>query len=165
MLRNLLPSVRRISEVPVRRAEDPFFAIQREMSDMLDDFWGTFDLRPFSDGGSLRAFSPIVDVREGDKDIRIKAELPGMDEKDIEVTLADDSITIKGEKREEKEERENECVYREAHYGAFHRMIPLPEGLDGDKAEASFKNGVLDVTVPRLDGAKRKTKKIEIKAH
>ncbi len=92
----------------------------------------------------------------------MKAELPGMEEKDIEVNLADNGLTIKGEKKAEKEEQGKDNWYRETSYGAFHRFIPLPEGLDKEKVDAHFKNGVLTVTLRRLEEAKGK--KIAIKA-
>jgi len=162
MIRNLLPTVWRRSETPLRRAEEsPFLALHREMNRMFDDFSRGFDLSPF-DGGWSWGFSPPVDVREDEKEVTVKAELPGMEEKDIEVNLADNGLTIKGEKKAEKEEQGKDNWYRETSYGAFHRFIPLPEGLDQEKVDARFKNGVLTVTLHRLEEAKGK--KIAIKA-
>ncbi len=162
MIRNLLPTVWRRSETPLRRAEEsPFLALHREMNRMFDDFSRGFDLSPF-DGGWSWGFSPPVDVREDEKEVTVKAELPGMEEKDIEVNLADNGLTIKGEKKAEKEEQGKDNWYRETSYGAFHRFIPLPEGLDKEKVDARFKNGVLTVTLRRLEEAKGK--KIAIKA-
>jgi HSP20 family protein len=131
------------------------------MNRMFDDFSRGFDLSPF-DGGWSWGFSPPVDVREDEKEVTVKAELPGMEEKDIEVNLADNGLTIKGEKKAEKEEKGKDNWYRETSYGAFHRFIPLPEGLDKEKVDARFKNGVLTVTLRRLEEAKGK--KIAIKA-
>jgi len=162
MIRNLLPTVWRRSETPLRRAEEsPFLALHREMNRMFDDFSRGFDLSPF-DGGWSWGFSPPVDVREDEKEVTVKAELPGMEEKDIEVNLADNGLTIKGEKKAEKEEKGKDNWYRETSYGAFHRFIPLPEGLDKEKVDARFKNGVLTVTLRLLEEAKGK--KIAIKA-
>ena len=162
MIKNLLPTVWRRSETPLRRAEEsPFLALHREMNRMFDDFSRGFDLSPF-DGGWSWGFSPPVDVREDEKEVTVKAELPGMEEKDIEVNLADNGLTIKGEKKAEKEEKGKDNWYRETSYGAFHRFIPLPEGLDKEKVDARFKNGVLTVTLRRLEEAKGK--KIAIKA-
>ena len=165
MLRNMLPSVWRRSEEPLRRVEEPFFALQREMNHMFDDLFGDLDLMPIGDRESMKAFTPSIDIREGEKEVSVKAELPGIDEKDVEVIVSDGCMTIRGEKKEEKEDRKEGYWHREVHYGAFDRSISLPDGLDSDKAAASFKNGVLDVTVPWLDGAKKKTKKIDIKTH
>lgn len=165
MIKNLLPTVWRKSESPVRRAEDhPFFALHREMNRMFDDFFHSFDLTPFGEGRSFATFSPSVDIREDEKEVSVKAELPGLDEKDIEVTLASDSLTIRGEKRDEKEEKGKEYWHRETSYGSFRRVIPLPEGLDTEKADARFKKGVLTVTLPRLEETKTKGKRIAVRA-
>jgi HSP20 family protein len=104
-----------------------------------------------------------VDVSETDKEVKVSAELPGMDEKDIHVEMDDDAITIRGERREEKEDQGRNWYSREQSYGAFHRVIALPASVDGAKAVAKFKKGVLTVTVPkrREEQTKRKTIKIE----
>ncbi|MBE0556094.1 MAG: Hsp20/alpha crystallin family protein [Proteobacteria bacterium] len=164
MIKNLLPTVWRRSESPLRRAEEsPFLALHREMNRMFDDFFRGSDLSPFEGGRGLELFSPVVDVREDEKEVTVKAELPGMDEKDIEVNLTDNGLVIQGEKKAEKEEKGKDYWHREASYGAFRRAIPLPEGLNTEKVAARFKNGVLTVTLPRLEEAKAKVKKIAIK--
>lgn len=164
MIKNFLPSVWRRSESSLRRAEDhPFFALQREINEMFDDFFRGFDLAPFGETRWAREFVPSVDVREDEKEVIVKAELPGMDEKDIDVSLADDILTIKGEKKEEKEDKGKDFYRREIRCGAFNRAIQLPSGLDTDKAEARFKNGVLTITLPKLEEAKEQRKKIAIK--
>ena len=162
MMGNWLPTLWRRSETPLRRAEEsPFFALHREMNRMFDDFFQDFDLSPTAGGRGISAFTPAVDVREDEKEVIIKAELPGMEEKDIEVSLADNGLTITGEKKEEKEENGKGYVRREARYGSFRRIIPLPEGLNQEKVEAAFKKGVLTVTIPRLEEAK--AKKVAVK--
>ncbi len=107
---------------------------------------------------------PAVDVAESEKAYEITAELPGMDEKTIEVKVADGSLTIKGEKQEKKEEKEKGYYLRERHYGSFERSFDVPETVDADKIEASFKNGVLTVTLPKKPEAQKPAKKIEVKA-
>jgi HSP20 family protein len=165
MIRNLLPTVWRRSESPLRRAEEnPFFALHREMNRMFDDFFRGLDLSPFDSGRNMETFIPSIDMREDEKEVVVKAELPGMNEKDIEVTLADNGLTIQGEKKDEKEEQGKGYRHREASYGAFCRFIQLPEGLDIEKVDARFKNGVLTVTLARQEGARAKGKKISIKA-
>lgn len=165
MIKNLLPTVWRRSESPMRRAEEhPFFALHREMNQMFDEFFRNIDLTPFGGGKSFGTFSPSVDVREDEKEVIVKAELPGLDEKDVEVTLADDALTIRGEKKGEKEEKGKDYWHRETSYGSFRRVIPLPEGINTEKADARFKNGVLTVTLPRLEEAKAKGKRIAVKA-
>jgi HSP20 family protein len=165
MIKNLLPTVWRRSESPLRRAEDnPFFALHREMNQMFDEFFRDLDLSPLPGGRNWGAFSPSVDVREGETEVTVKAELPGMDEKDIEVSLTDDVLTIKGKKKAEKEEKGKDYWHRETSYGAFRRVIPLPEGLNTQKVDARFKNGVLTITLARLKEAKAKEKRITVKA-
>jgi HSP20 family protein len=165
MIKNLLPTVWRRSESPLRRAEDnPFFALHREMNQMFEDFFRGLEPSSFAGGRDAGSFSPSVDVREDEKEVTVKAELPGMDEKDIEVSLTDDTLTIKGEKKEEKEEKGEGYWQRETSYGTFRRVIPLPDGLDREKVDARFKNGILTVTVARLKNATAKEKRIAIKA-
>jgi HSP20 family protein len=105
-----------------------------------------------------------VDVSEGEKAYEITAELPGLDEKDIEVKLALGGLTIKGEKREEKEEKKKDYYLHERHFGSFERYFRLPDEVDPDKIEASFKKGVLTVTLPKKPEAQKAEKKIAIKA-
>lgn len=165
MIKNLLPTVWRRSESPIRQAEEhPLFALHREMNQMFDEFFRSFDLSPFGGRKNFGAFSPSVDVQEDEKEVIVKAELPGLDEKDVEVTLADDALTIRGEKKGEKEEKGKDYWHRETSYGSFRRVVPLPEGINTEKADARFKNGVLTVILPRLEEAKGKGKKIAIKA-
>jgi HSP20 family protein len=105
-----------------------------------------------------------VDVAETDTAYEITAELPGMDEKNIEVNVANGGITIKGEKKEETEEKKKDYYVSERRYGSFERYFTLPEAADADKIAATFKNGVLKVTLPKTAEAQKPAKKIEIKA-
>ena len=107
---------------------------------------------------------PAVDVAESEKAYDITAELPGMDEKNIEVKVTDGSLTIKGEKQEEKEEKKKDYYLHERHFGSFERSFALPESVDADKIEAAFKKGVLTVTLPKKPEAQKPAKKIEVKA-
>jgi HSP20 family protein len=162
--KNLFPARRR--SVPVRREENPFEALRREMDTLLDDFTrGFFDIEPFegAPGGRLDAFSPRVDVTENDKEITVSAELPGMDEKDMEVTLDKDSLTIKGKKEEEKEDKGKDYYHMERSYGAFARTVPLPAEVDTGKAEAAFRKGVLNIRLPKTTRAMEEKKKISVK--
>ncbi|RMD60030.1 MAG: Hsp20/alpha crystallin family protein [Nitrospirae bacterium] len=144
----------------VRREGSPFTSLQREINRMFEDFLGGA-LEPFEE--RFGEFVPPVDVRETEKEVEISAELPGIDEKDIEVTVGKDSITISGEKKEEKEEKGKGYYRMERSYGSFTRTIPLPCEIDEDKAEAKFKNGVLTITLPKTETAIKETKKIPIK--
>jgi len=165
-IRDLVPSVWRRTGLPISREEEqPFYSLQREVNQLFDDFFRGFDVTPFRLGGDrLRAFSPSIDIKENDKEVSIKAELPGMDEKDIEVNLLEDRLTIKGEKKEEKEDKGSDYYRMERSYGSFSRVINLPDLVDTKKAEATFKNGVLSITLPKTEEAKVKGKKIPIKA-
>jgi len=108
--------------------------------------------------------TPAVDVVESDKAYEITAELPGMDEKNIEVKVANDVLTIKGERQEEKEEKKKDYYLRERSFGSFERSFGLPEGVDADKIEASFKKGVLTLTLPKKLEAQKSAKKIDVKS-
>ena len=107
-------------------------------------------------------FSPAIDVREGDKELNICVELPGMDEKDVEVLVTDDILTIKGEKKEEKEDEGKDYYHIERTFGSFQRGIPLPPGIDGQKATAKFRKGVLSITLPKTERAKKTGKRVAI---
>ncbi|HOD35310.1 MAG TPA: Hsp20/alpha crystallin family protein [Syntrophales bacterium] len=159
-IRDFVPAVQggRTSEEQM-----PLQSLQRQVNRLFDDFFGSFDLRPFTAMGRAGEFTPRVDVRESDKALTVTAELPGMDEKDLDVLLSEDSLTIKGEKRHEKEEKSENYYRMERSYGAFHRVISLPKEIDVKKVEASFTKGILTVNLPKTARAKEKTKKVPIK--
>lgn len=166
-IKELVPRIGRGREMtPVRRGEvDPFRDFQRQMNHLFDDFFSEFPLAARG-GEELPAygFSPRVDVSETEKEMRVSAELPGMDEKDITVEVDDDAITIRGERKEEKEDKGKNWYAREQSYGVFHRVIPLPANGDSGKAGAKFKKGVLTVTVPKREEEQAKRKAIKIEA-
>jgi HSP20 family protein len=164
-IKDLLPSIWKKDEASAKRYEDhPVFSLQKEMDTIFDDFFKRFDLMPFErEPARFGTFSPSVDVKDNSKDVTIKAELPGMDEKDIEVSLTDGAIIIKGEKKEEKEDKDKDFYRMERSYGSFSRTIPLPTGIDSQKANAVFKKGVLTITIPKTEEAKTKLKKIKVK--
>lgn len=149
----------------------PFESLRKDIDRLFDDFSEDFWRRPIR---SLAAFerawprkfvaAPAVDVAESDKSYEITAEMPGIDEKNIEVSLANGGITIKGEKKEETEEKKKDYYVSERRYGSFERYFELPEGVDADKIEATFKNGVLRVTLPKTAEAQKPAKRIEVKA-
>ncbi|WER50368.1 Hsp20/alpha crystallin family protein [Cupriavidus sp. WKF15] len=151
----------------------PIENLRREMERLFDDFdRGThlthmrlprFGLEPFGRHEWSMPSAPSVDLSETDKAYELTAELPGMDEKDIEVKLANGGLTIKGEKREEKEEKEKDYYLRERRFGSFERYFKLPEGADTNKIEARFSKGVLTVTLPKTAEAAGAAKKIPVK--
>ena len=165
-IKNLVPSLwNRGSLQPGREENHPFFSLQREMNRIFDDFFKGWDVEPFAGPGArLGRFTPSVDVKESAKEITVKAELPGLEEKDIEVLLDNDTLTIRGEKKEEKEDKGKSYYHAECSYGSFRRVIPLPAGIDQKKVQAQFKNGVLNITLPRTEEAKTKGKKIPIQS-
>jgi HSP20 family protein len=142
-------------------SRDPFFALQREMNRLFDDVFRGLDLSPFRVDRMLdRTWSwPSIEASENDKEVRVTAELPGLEEKDVEVQLSDGVLTIKGEKRTETED--NDRLFSERFYGRFERRIPVDD-VDEDKVNASFRNGVLVVTLPRSADAQRNVKRIAI---
>ena len=151
----------------------PFESLRHEIDRLFDDFgrgfWRPFGRSLFAAGPLLRREvtlpkMPSVDVVESEKGYELTAELPGMDEKDIEVKVVNDTLTIKGEKQEEKEEKKKDYYLRERSFGSFERSFGIPEGVDGDKIEASFKKGVLTVMLPKKLEAQKPAKKIGIKA-
>jgi HSP20 family protein len=106
---------------------------------------------------------PALDFIEGEDSYLVKVELPGVEEEDITVTLADGNLEIKGEKKEEKEE-ETELTYcSERRYGSFSRVVELPSGVDGEKVTAKFKNGILEIHLPKKEEVKPKEVKIKVK--
>ena len=143
----------------------PLDVFQREMNRLFDDVFKGAGLRPWTEEmESLGAFNPQVNMTEDEKSITVSAELPGMDEKDIEISLSKDSLTIKGEKKGETEQKDKEAYYMERSYGTFTRVLPIPKEVNTEKAEASFKKGVLTITLPKLEREKQSQKKIRIKA-
>ncbi len=144
---------------------DDMTTLQREMNRMFNEFYSGLDLSPLGIlEEQLSRFAPSIDVKETSKKIKVTAELPGMDEKDISVSLEDDFLVISGERKEEKKEEDEEYYHREMSYGSFRRVIPLDAKVDSDKVDAEFKKGVLKISLPKLPGAEtEKTKKIEIK--
>jgi len=136
--------------------------MQREMNRVFDTFNRTWGLGTFPE--VTGSFMPRLDVTEDEKAFTITAELPGMSEKEIDLSLSADTLTIRGEKKEEtKEEQGKNYYYSERSYGTFMRTIPLPSQIETDKVSASFKKGVLTVTLPKTASAVETVKKITVK--
>ena len=152
------------SPSPYREEGDPFMTLHREMNRLFDDVFRGFDIAPFGSFGGMGRMAgwPSVEVSETDKDVSISAELAGLEEKDVEVLMGDGVLTIRGEKKSEVEDKER--AFSERSYGRFERRIPLAWDVEDDKVEASFKNGVLTVTVPKAAQAAPYMKRIPINA-
>jgi HSP20 family protein len=155
-LRSLIPIGRQRSVVN-RATADPFTTLHQEIDRLFDEF-----LRGWPTGGRATEFVPEMDVTETDKEIEITVELPGLQEKDVQVNVADNLLTIEGEKKAEKEEKNKNYRLYERSYGSFSRTIELPAGIDADAIKANLSNGVLKVTVPKP--APAQVKQVAVKA-
>jgi HSP20 family protein len=129
--------------------------MEREMEDMFGRFLPSWTEKE-------RGWAPTVDMIDQKDEIVVKADLPGLEEKDIEVTVQDGTLMIRGERKEEKEEKKEDYYFAERSYGAFLRSLPLPTGVEAERVKASFRKGVLEIHLPKAKEAKGK--KIEIKA-
>ena len=169
-----------VTKLPVKTEEErpvalreshPFERMRREMDRLFDEFdWrspfrrSVFDVEPLWRRELSWAATPAVDIVEQDKTYEVTAELPGMDEKNIEVKVANGMLTIKGEKKEEKEEKRKDYYHSERRYGSFERRFQIPEGVDTGKIDASFKKGVLTVMLPKSPEVQATEKKIVVKS-
>ncbi len=156
------------------QAWHPLETLHREIDRLFEDFGfsrsrlrlpfqqSAFNVEPF--WRELNFATPAVDIVEKDNAYEITADVPGIDEKNIEVQLKNGNLTIKGEKKEEKEEKKKDYYLQERHFGSFERTFGVPEGVDADKIEANFKKGVLLITLPKKAEAQKPAKKIDVKA-
>lgn len=159
---------------PAPAASETWRSLRTEMDRLFDRFaggWGMpsfgrmFDMAPaLRNESTFTVPTPAVDITEADGAYKLTAELPGLTEKDIEVQVAGDVLTLKGEKREEKEQKEKSFHLSERSYGSFQRSFSLPEGVDRDKVTAEFAKGVLTITMPKTEKAVEQKKTIEVKA-
>jgi HSP20 family protein len=145
----------------------PFGSLRREIDRLFEDFdqglWG-FPFRQSLYEFEPRWTAPAVDIAEKDNAYEIAAELPGMDQNNIEVKLNNGVLTIKGEKKQEKEEKNKNYYLSERRYGAFERSFQVPEGVDAKKIEASFNKGVLTISLPKSAEAQKSVQTIAVKA-
>jgi HSP20 family protein len=158
-LQGLVPWSRGRNNNQVARStnESPVFALHREMDRMFDDFFRGFDAAS-SRVARQQLPWPSVEVRETDKEFKVVADLPGLEERDVEITFAEGVLTLKGEKRMEEEN----AVYSERWSGSFERQIPLSQDVDDEKVKATFKNGVLSVMLPKKAEAQRQVRRITV---
>ena len=164
-MKNLIPWKRKEPADLSRETANPFERLHREMNDLFDGF-----LREFG-GPALPSLwrerteervAPRVEVSETDDAVQVTAELPGLDEKDVEVSLDDNVLTVKGEKKQEREEKKKNFHLSERSYGQFQRLIPLPAGVEADKVKAQFKKGVLTITLPKSRQAAAEGRRIPV---
>jgi HSP20 family protein len=143
------------------RDEHPIVSLHRDVNRLFDDVFRGFGAPSLTGSGRSLAW-PHVELGETDKDIRVTVELPGLDEKDVDIALEERVLTLRGEKRSEVEDKDR--GYSERSYGRFERRIGLPEGVDRERANAAFSNGVLTVTLPRTEAANENVRRIPINA-
>lgn len=158
-LRSLIP-IGRNREVARGDIDNPFVSLQREIDRLFQDFGRGFPA--FGTREGARDLMPAIDVTETDGQIEITAELPGLEEKDVQVNVADNVLTIRGEKKAEKEDKQKDYRVIERSYGSFYRAFELPAGVEADKIKADISKGVLKVTVPKA--APKQAKKIDVKS-
>jgi HSP20 family protein len=142
--------------------DDPFITMQRRMNRLFDDFMSPLPgLLPYEE--TRASFTPRVDLDEDEKEIRVTAELPGMDARDIDISIQRDVLTLRGKKSSEHEERKGQYHRIERSYGSFERRIPLGVKVNAEKVGADLKDGVLTITLPKPAGEAAKTRRIEVK--
>jgi HSP20 family protein len=162
-LKSIIPWKKEERQVDRTREDgNPFSLFQRQMDSLFDDVFGRSSMEPWNEFRGRR-FAPDIDVNETDKEVRVTAELPGLDEKDVELSLTGNLLSIKGEKKEEHEEEKGDYYRSERSYGYFERAVQLPEGIDADKAKANFKKGVLKVSIPKKPEAQSSRRKTELR--
>lgn len=162
-MRDLMPWSRRDLTTCSRLVDHPLVAFQREVDRLFEDFWR--GIEPITQGGQDRGagyLAPRIDVREDEHAITVCAELPGLEQKDVEITLAEKILTIRGEKKTEAEEQRGECHYSERSFGTFQRRIAIDAEIEDDKITADFANGVLTVTLPKSAEAEKQVRRINI---
>jgi len=146
---------------PLGRAVDPFGEfgdIQTEMNRMFDSFFG----RPAHGSGVERVWSPAVDMFENKDELTVAVELPGLNEKDINLSITGDMLTVKGERRWSSEVKQDDYYRGERWYGKFDRTLPLPIPVQADRVKASYRDGVLTITLPKVEAIKPKEIKIDV---
>lgn len=166
-IRDLLPWSREENRLPVTvrpegdPSDHPLLSLHREVNRLFEDVFRGFGVPSL--GGFARGLSwPSVELGETDKEIRVVAELPGLDEKDVDITVEEGVLTLRGEKKSEVEDKDR--GYSERSYGRFERRISLPRGVEQDKGSATFTNGVLTVTLPKSEAANENIRHIPINA-
>lgn len=142
--------------------DDTFETLQRSMNRLFESF--RHEIGGPIGKGDLGVVGSRMDVSETDDAFELKVELPGMDEKDVEVSVTPDALTVRGEKKVETSEKKKNYHYRECSYGSVERVVPIPDGVDTDKIVARFKKGVLTVTLPKTAEAKAPARKVEVKS-
>ena len=166
-IRDLIPWTRSQDLVPELFRDErssPFLTLHREMNRLLEEAFRGFALSPLAGqrAGFVNPAWPKLEVAESDKQITVSAEIPGMEEKDVELLMDDGNLIVRGEMKSETEDKERQ--FSERFYGRFERRIPVGMDIEENKIEASFKNGVLKVILPKTERPQSKAKRIAINA-
>jgi HSP20 family protein len=161
-LGSLIPWREKSFSAEREESSDPFVALRRDVDRMFDDFFNG-SLARFPGFAKLGTFGPSVDVEDKEKELIVTAELPGLDEKDFEVTVAGDVLTIKGEKKTENENQNGGAHYIERRFGSFSRSVRLPFEVGDQNIEAKYEKGVLSIRLPKPADAQRQVRRIEVK--
>lgn len=157
---------------PARTPADPWQSLRTEMDRLFDRFTAGFAMPSFREMFDTPAFAtassvmrpPAIDVSEDAAAYTITAELPGVSERDLDITMSNGMLVIKGEKRQESEQKDKNYYVSERSYGGFQRSFAVPEGVDDSKVAAQFAKGVLTITLPKTQAAQQSQKKIEVNA-
>ena len=166
--RSLMPFSRNTQMSRWGEDADPFLQMRREMNRLFDDVFSGFGglglPGAFAPALQQMPAAPKIDVSETDNEIQIKAEMPGIDQNDVEVLLEDDRLIIRGEKKQEQEREDKDRNYhvRERVQGAFSRTLPLPFAPDPNQVKAEFKDGVMTITIPKPQEVKQKQHRIDV---
>ena len=151
----------RPAHIPVQQRDRmgrSLVSLQDEVDRMFQDFFGSANLSAWAQEAAF----PAIDIIENDKTFKVKAELAGIAPEDVEISVTDGFLTVKGERQEETEDKDENYLRRETSYGSFQRVVALPETADCDEADATFKNGILNITVPKKAEVLQKPKKLKI---
>lgn len=160
MTLNLIPRKNNVCRNELMRGFGP---LHRQMDRLFNDFFGELSLQPWTTVPGNRTFMPRLDLAETEKEIHITAELPGLEQEDLELSITDGILTLKGEKKLEQEQKDEHTYHTERSYGTFSRSVQLPAEVDTTKAQATFKNGLLKIQLSKTEPEQAKTKKISIK--
>jgi HSP20 family protein len=163
-VRDIIPWGRGTGTVPVRYAESevsPFLSLHREMNRLFDDVFRGFDLpEPFGRAAAIGSSWPRLELTDSDGALRVTAEVPGLEEKDIEVVLENGTLILRGERSSDNSDASRQ--FSERFYGRFERRIALRDEIAEDKVTATFKNGVLTIVLPKTEKAQARAKRIAI---
>ncbi len=151
--------------LPVKREDDkyPLSRLQQDMNTVFNRFFEDFRLAPFQDRDFMTF--PKIDIKETKKEVLVSAELPGMEVEDINISLTDNVLSLRGEKKQENKQEGENYYHMECSYGSFNRNIPLPNEVESDNVKAEFKNGILKVSMTKKPESQQKAKRIEIKSN